>query len=124
MKIVIAEDEEILIKILREQFEKEGFAVALAADGMEAMSVIKKSKPDVVLLDLVLPKKNGFEVLEELKASEDIKMIPVIVLSNLGQDEEIKRALKLGATGYLVKNHHPISKVVEKVREYLTVKGE
>ena len=124
MKIVIVEDEEILIKVLREKFEKEGFKVSLAADGVEAVSVIKKAKPDIVLLDLVLPKKDGFEVLEELKSSGDLKMIPVIILSNLGQDEEIKRALKLGAVDYLVKTQHPINEVVEKVREYLMAKGK
>ena len=124
MKIVIVEDEEILIKVLKEKFEKEGFKVSLAADGVEALSVIKKAKPDLVLLDLVLPKKDGFEVLEEMKASGDLKMIPVIVLSNLGQDEEIKRALNLGAKDYLVKTQHPINEVVEKVRDYLMSKGK
>lgn len=113
-----------MIKVLKEKFEKEGFKVSLAADGVEALSVIKKAKPDLVLLDLVLPKKDGFEVLEEMKASGDLKMIPVIVLSNLGQDEEIKRALNLGAKDYLVKTQHPINEVVEKVRDYLMSKGK
>ncbi len=124
MKIVIVEDEEILIKVLKEKFEKEGFKVSLAADGVEAMSVIKKVKPEAVLLDLVLPKKDGFEVLEELKSNGDLKMIPVIILSNLGQDEEIKRALQLGAVDYLVKTQHPINEVVEKVKAILASKGK
>lgn len=83
------------------------------------MSLVKSFHPDLVLLDLILPKKDGFEVLQELKADPGLKQIPVVVLSNLGQDEEIKKALDLGAVDYLVKVQHPINEVVEKVRKYL-----
>lgn len=123
MKVVIVEDEEILLKVLKEKFEKAGFDVAVAIDGVQAIPVIKKSNPDIILLDLVLPQKHGFEVLQNLKASSELKTIPIIVLSNLGQDEDIKKALQMGAEDYIVKTQHPINEVVEKVKNRLTIKS-
>ncbi len=123
MKILIVEDEEILSKVLKEKFEREDFEAFLAVDGEEVLPSAKKNKPDLILLDLILPKKSGFEVLSDLKADSELKIIPVIVLSNLGQDEEIKNALRLGAVDYLVKTQHPINEVVEKVRQQL-IKGK
>lgn len=123
MKILIVEDEELLAKVLKEKFEKEGFQVFVAGDGEAVVPSAGKNSPDLILLDLILPKKSGFEVLAELKADPELKLIPVIVLSNLGQDEEIKSALSLGAVDYLVKTQHPINEVVEKVRQQL-VKGK
>ena len=123
MKILIVEDKKILSKVLEEKFKKENFNVSIAMDGEEVMSLAKKNNPDLILLDLILPKKSGFEVLGELKADPELKMIPVIVLSNLGQDEEIKNALSLGAVDYLVKTEHPINEVVEKVKQNL-IKGK
>lgn len=119
MKIVIVEDEEIFLKVLKEKFERENFSVKTAENGEEALSVIKKSRPDIIVLDVILPKKDGFTVLKELKADADLKTIPVIMLSNLGQDEEIKKALRLGAIDYFVKTQHPIKEIVEKVRALL-----
>lgn len=123
MKIVIVEDEEILLKVLEEKFEKAGFDVAVATDGAQAIPIIQKSNPDIVLLDLVLPKKHGFEVLQDLKSNSNLKTIPVIALSNLGQDEDIKKALRLGAEDYIVKTQHPINEVVEKVKNCLVIKS-
>ena len=119
MKILIVEDEEILAKVLQEKFEKEDFKTVLAVDGELAISLAKSTRPNLIILDLILPKKSGFEGLKELKDDPELKTIPVIVLSNLGQDEEIKRALALGATDYLVKTQHPIKEVIEKVKGYL-----
>ena len=116
MKVVIVEDEEILLKVLQEKFKQAGFEIASAVDGSEAISVVKKFMPDVVVLDLILPKKTGFEVLEEIKSDPQLKQIPVVVLSNLGQDDDIKKALQLGAEDYIVKTQHPINEVVEKVK--------
>lgn len=124
MKIVIVEDEEILQKVLKEKFEKDNFKVFVASDGEAAFSVIKKSQPDIILLDLILPKKSGFEVLEEIKGDASLKTTPVIVLSNLGQDEDIKKALQMGADDYLVKTQHPINEVVDKVKERLMLKSK
>lgn len=124
MKIAIVEDESILLKVLEEKFSKANFDVVIAKDGEVAMPVIKKSMPELIILDLILPKKDGFEVLKELKADPELKTIPVVVLSNLGQDEDIKRALQLGAEDYLVKTQHPINEVVDKVKKTLIKRGK
>jgi len=117
--VAIIEDEEILLKVLKEKFQNENFEVVTAIDGEEALPLIKQSRPDVVLLDLILPKKNGFEVLQEMRNDPNLKNVPVVVLSNLGQEEDIKRALQLGAQDYLIKTQHPINEVIEKVKSYL-----
>ncbi len=119
MKILIVEDEEILIKVLREKLEKENFTVEMAFDGEAALLLAKSFKPDLILLDIVIPKKNGLQVLKELKSDPELSSIPVIVISNLGFDEEIKNALNLGAVDYVIKTQHPINEVVEKIKEYL-----
>ena len=119
MKILIVEDEKILREVLRDEFVHHQFNVETARDGEEALMKAKTMEIDFILLDLMLPKKNGFEVLEALQADPATESIPVIILSNLGQDEDIKRALKLGAIDYFVKAQHPIKEVVEKVKEIL-----
>ena len=117
-KILIAEDEDILLNVLKDRFEVDGWEVTIAKDGMEAMEAIKKSKLDLVLLDLLMPKKNGFEVLKEVMDNPELKNLPIIVLSNLGGDEDIKKALALGAKDYFVKTQHPMSEIVEKAKKY------
>lgn len=124
MKLVIVEDEEALLGVLSEKMRKAGFEVLVARDGEEGMRVIEKSNPDLVLLDLILPKKDGFDVLLELKARQDLKMIPVIVLSNLDEDENLKKALRMGAEDYIVKTQHTVNEVVEKVADRLMQKGK
>lgn len=123
MKIVIVEDESALVRVLVEKFNKVGFDVAYATNGEDAIRVVKTTDPDIILLDLILPRKDGFAVLEELKRDGALKTIPVIVLSNLGEDENLKRALRLGAVDYLVKTQHPINEVVEKVQNQLFSKS-
>lgn len=124
MKIVIVEDELALSTALYDKFKRVGFDAYIARDGEEAMDVVKKVQPDIIALDLLLPKKNGFDVLSDLKADSELKDIPVIVLSNLDQDEDLKRCLKLGAVEYWVKNQHPINEVVEKVKMILLEKSK
>lgn len=123
MKILIVEDEEILRDVLEEKFKKEDFDTKVAIDGEAGLQAVEDFEPDLILLDLIMPKMDGFEVLEALKSNPKAKNIPVIVLSNLNQDEEIKKALALGAVDFLVKTQHPINEVVEKVRKYL-LKGK
>lgn len=118
-KVLIVEDEEFLITALKDNFESEGCVVDTAHNGEEAMDQIKKNRPNIILLDLLMPKRDGFYVLEEVKKNPEWKLIPVIVLSNLGGDAEIKRALEMGADDYFVKSQHPIEEVIEKVKEYL-----
>jgi len=119
MKILVVEDEEVLAKVLKEKLEKSGYDVTVAVDGDAALSLTKRKSPDAIILDLLLPKRNGFEVLEVLKADQELKMIPVVVVSNLGEDGDIKRALSLGAADYYVKSEHPINEIIEKVKNVL-----
>ena len=118
-KILVAEDEEVLLNVIKDRFEAEGWEVITARDGEEAVVAIRKSRPDLVLLDLLMPKKDGFEVLKEIRGDPEFKTLPIIVvLSNLGSDEDIKKALALGANDYFVKTQHPMSEIVEKAKKY------
>lgn len=101
--ILIAEDDKFLISVYRLKFAKAGFNVLVAEDGEQTMQALSKQKPDLVLLDLIMPVKDGFEVLKEIKTDPNLKDIPVVVASNLGQGEDIKRAKLLGATDYFIK---------------------
>ena len=118
-KILVVEDETFLVKIYAVKLKKEGFEVSIANDGEEAVKMAASVKPDLILLDLILPKMNGFEALEKIRANPDNKKTPVIVLSNLGQEEDIKRAETLGADDYLVKANFSIQDIVAKIRETL-----
>jgi len=120
MKILIIEDEAVLSKVLKEKFERSGFECVVASDGEAAITMAREEKPDVIVLDLVLPKKNGFLVLEEIKGDAGMKSTPIVVVSNLGEDSDIKKALTLGAADYFVKSQHPINEIVEKVKSVLT----
>ncbi len=118
-KILIAEDEDVLSNVLKDRFEAEGWEVTTVKDGVEAMGAINKEpKFDLVLLDLLMPKKDGFEVLKEVMGNPELKSLPIIVLSNLGGDDDIKKALALGAKDYFVKTQHPMSEIVEKAKKY------
>jgi len=115
-KILIVEDESTLQKTLGDILSQEGYKVVSALDGEVGVRLAKEQKPDLVLLDLVLPKMTGFEVLEQMRSAEDTKGIPVIVLTNLEKMEDIQRATELGATTYLVKSNYELQEVVEKVK--------
>ncbi len=118
-KILIAEDDKFLAIALIDKLKKENFEVITAVNGEEALAKVKNEKPNLVLLDLIMPVKNGFEVLEEMKLSGELKTIPVIVLSNLGQQEDVKKCRDIGAVDYLVKADWTMAKVVEKIKEHL-----
>lgn len=122
-KILVVEDETFLVKIYTVKLKKEGFDVEIATDGESAVEAAESYKPDMILLDLILPKMNGFEALEEIRKQPAMKKTPVIVLSNLGQDEDIKRAENLGADGYLVKANFSIQDVVQKIKDVLASGG-
>ncbi len=119
IKVLVAEDDRFLIKAYAAKLKKEGFDVLLAVNGEEAVEKAKKEKPDVILLDLVMPKKDGFDALADIKSDPSLKNIPVVILSNLGQEEDIKRGKDLGAAGYLVKSNIAIADVVKKIKEVL-----
>ncbi len=117
-KIVLIEDDEILSKVVYEELEDAGFEVIQAFDGEEGLRLTREKKPALVLLDLILPKKHGFEVLEELKRAPDTKTIPVIILTMLGSDEDIKKGLQLGANDYIVKSQHAVAEILEKIKNF------
>lgn len=118
-RILIVEDEEFLVRALKDNLEAEGYTVDVAMNGDGAMEQIKTHRPNLILLDLLMPKRDGFYVLEEVKKNPEWRLIPIIVLSNLGGDAEIKKALEMGAADYFVKSQHPIEEVIEKIKEYL-----
>jgi len=118
-KILFIEDEPTLQKTVGEILKQEGYTILEALDGELGLSTARSEKPDLVLLDLILPKKNGFEVLESLKNDPETSGIKVIVLTNLESSQDIERALELGATTYLVKANYKLEDVVLKIKEIL-----
>ena len=118
-KILFVEDEPNLQKAIGELLKQEGFQFFEALDGVQGLEVAKEEKPDLILLDLILPKKDGFEVLKELKADSKLKSIPVIILSNLEGTGDVEKALELGATTYLVKANYELSDVLDLIKNNL-----
>ncbi len=118
-KILIVEDDRFLVKAYQIKFKKAGFEIITAANGQTGLEMIKKEAPALVILDLMLPKMNGFEVLKILKADEKTKHIPVLILSNLGQESDKEKALAWGAAEYLVKTDYKLEEIVEKIKEHL-----
>lgn len=116
------EEDKFLRKIYKNKFISAGFEFSEAINGVEGLNKVFYEKPDLVLLDIILPMKNGFDVLIEMKKNEELKKIPVIILSNLGQESDIKKGLAFGAADYLVKTEVSISEVVEKVKEHVLKK--
>ncbi len=117
--ILVAEDDQLYASVYQNKLGKEGFNVVLAVNGVEALKKTKELKPDLVLLDLIMPEMDGFTALEKMKADPETKKIKVIVMSNLGQDSDIKRAKELGAEEYFVKASISIQDLVNKIRDYL-----
>ncbi len=115
--ILFVEDEATLQKTLGELLTNEGYEVISALDGEIGLRLAKDKKPDLILLDLILPKFHGLEVLEKLKKDEEIKNIPVIVLTNLEDMENVEKALELGATTYLVKVNYTPKEILEKIKK-------
>ena len=115
--ILIIEDEPTLQKALTKSLEAEGFKIENALDGETGLNKSLASPPDLILLDLVLPQKNGFEVLSELKSDEKTKRVPVLVLTNLENANDVEKAISLGATGYLVQSNYDLDDIVAKIKE-------
>lgn len=118
-KILIIEDEEILLDLLQKKLTQEGYGVVVARDGEEGLSTMKKTKPDLVLLDIIMPKLGGFEVMEAMAKDPELKKIPLIIISNSGQPVELDRAQKLGARDWLVKTEFNPEEVIKKVRKQI-----
>lgn len=119
VSILIVEDDTFLSNIYKTKFEMEGFDVTTADDGEAGLAMAKAKKPEIILLDILLPKMDGFTVLKELKADKEVQNIPVILLTNLGQKDDVNKGLELGAVDYLIKAHFKPSETVDKVRKVL-----
>lgn len=118
--VLIIEDDFYVTRAYSIKLEKEGINVMSVSDGEAAVDLLKKNNlPDLIVLDLMLPKKSGFEVLSEIRANAQWKNVPVIVLSNIGAQEDVKKIKELGIVEYLVKADIGIDEVVEKVKKYL-----
>ena len=123
IKVLLVEDDRFLREICSKKLIKEGFRVFEAADGEQALKDIEKVAPEIVLLDIILPAIDGFQVLAQVRASKSKKIakVPIIMLSNLGQEDDIKKALKFGANDYLIKAHFTTEEIVDKIRKTLKV---
>ncbi|MBI5732599.1 response regulator [Candidatus Jorgensenbacteria bacterium] len=117
--ILLVEDEPLLANLLRQRLEKESFKVLLGRDGEEALKILRETKVDLILLDIILPKISGFELMETLKTDPQIEKAPIIILSNLGQDIDIAKGQSLGAIQYFVKAKVSIEELVEQIKTFL-----
>jgi DNA-binding response OmpR family regulator len=118
-KVLIIEDEKDLRFFIARALKEEGFEVIEAIDGEEGIEKAKKEKPDLILLDLLLPGISGYEVLIRIKKDPELEIIPVLILSNLGQQEEIEKGLKLGAVDYLIKANFTLDEIIERIKKII-----
>src|SRR5476649_634429 len=125
-KILLVEDDAILVEMYQAKFELEGHEIRVATNGEECLDIIDEFMPDLVLLDILMPKLNGFHVLKEIKKRPKLRQVPVILLTNLGETEvdmNKELATALGVTDYLIKSHHTPDEVVQKVVKTLEAGG-
>ncbi|MBT4850319.1 response regulator [Candidatus Parcubacteria bacterium] len=124
VKILFVDDDNFLRKVYQSELGDRGYDVILAVDGEEGLEKARTNDPDLIILDMIMPKKNGFEVLMELQEDEKTKNIPVIILSNLGQEDDVKKGLDLGAVDYLIKDDITLTAIMDKVNQYLHSKSQ
>ena len=118
-KILVVEDEQMLAEMYKDKFEKEGFEIVLARDGKIGMEIMKKEKPALVLLDILLPNENGIDFLKKMIKDPEISSIPIIVFSNFDDPETKKETLSLGVKEYLIKSNHNPKEIVEQIKKYI-----
>lgn len=118
-KILLIEDDKFISEMIVKKLKEVGLIADLAMDAESGLAKIQAEKPDLILLDIVLPGMDGFELLEKLNANKQLSSIPVLILSNLGQKDEIERGLKLGAKDFWVKAYHDLDEIVQKVKQIL-----
>jgi len=117
--VLIVEDDKFLRELISRKILNEGFDISEAVDGEDGLKKVKEEKPDLILLDLILPGIDGFEFLARIKEDSSLAQIPVIILSNLGQKEDIEKGMKLGAVDYLIKAHFTPREIIEKIKANL-----
>lgn len=120
INVGLVEDDQMLSDMYKLKFQKAGFDIVSAADGAAGLEMVKKEKPDILLLDIIMPKLDGFQVLTEIRKTDS--KLPVVLLTNLGQEEDVVKGRNLGATDYFVKSNFTPDAIVEKVRSILAKK--
>ena len=123
-KILFVDDDNFLRKVYEAELKEKNFDVVLAQDGEEGLEKAQLEDPDLVILDMIMPKKSGFEVLTELQRNPKTRNIPVIILSNLGQEDDKKKGVDLGAVDYLIKDNITLGILVDKINQYLNSKTQ
>ncbi len=118
--VLLVEDDEMLHNMYTQKFTKEGYAVLSGYTGSEGIQIAEEKQPDIILLDIIMPKMDGFAALKKLKKNAVTKNIPVILLTNLGQEEDIQKGKELGAIDYFIKANHTPQEVVDKVKSVLS----
>lgn len=121
--ILVMEDDKFYGNIFQTKLTEEGFDVTVATDGEKGMEEASKRKPDLILLDLIMPIKDGFEVLKSLKENATLKDVNIIIISNLGQEDDVNKALAMGAVDYLIKANISLQEAVDKVKKYFNDKA-
>ena len=116
-KILLAEDDPLLIDIYTTKLKEKGFDVIVVDSGERVVETVREERPDVVMLDIVLPHQDGWSILSQIKEDEELKNTKVVVLSNLGQKEEVEKGIKLGAAQYIIKAHYTPSQVVQEIEK-------
>jgi PleD family two-component response regulator len=119
-KVLVIEDDQFLRDMLVDKLVAEGFGVAEAVDGETGMEVLQKEKPKLVLLDIILPGIDGFEVLQRMQKDPEMSKIPILIISNLGAQKDIDKAKELGALDYIIKAHFTPGEIIKKVRQALS----
>ena len=118
-KVLIIEDDSFLSSLIKARLEKEGLAVIQAFDGEEGLQILRKERPNLIVLDLIMPKVSGFEVMEYISLNVELNQIPVVILSNLAQERDIEKARRLGAKEFFIKIKVSIDDLVAKIKELL-----
>lgn len=119
-KILLIEDDKMLLEMYAAKFSREGYTVLTAENGANGLKLAQEEKPDIILLDIIMPKMDGFATLKEIRKDDGMKSIPVILLTNLGQDQDIQKGKSLGADDYFIKANHTPTEIVEKVKGMLS----
>ncbi len=118
-KVLLIEDEELMVNLLEKKLAQAGYNVFVARNGEEGLKIMRETKPDLILLDIIMPKMGGFEVMEEMNKDDNLKGIPVIIVSNSGQPVELDKAERLGARDWLIKTEFDPGEVIEKVKKQI-----
>ncbi len=124
LKILVVEDDKFLRELITQKLSREGYDVKEAVDGEDGVVKAKEEKPEIILLDLILPGIDGFEVLAKIKEDPELENIPVVILSNLGQRDDVERGLKLGAVDFLIKAHFTPGEIIEKIEKIMKDRKE